>query len=61
MGGVFWRGGSQEVIKPTASAQLKMEDTCILCNVIETFWRRKVTKVEKWGPFVPFKLQMALT
>jgi hypothetical protein len=37
MGGVFWRGGSQEVAKLTATAQLKMEDACIFRNVIETF------------------------
>jgi hypothetical protein len=38
MGGVSWRGGSQEVAKPTAIARLKMEeDACILCNVIEIF------------------------
>jgi len=37
-----------------------MEDAYILCNVIETFWWRKVTKVERWGPFAPFKFQMAL-
>jgi hypothetical protein len=47
MGGVFWKGGSQEVAKPMAIAQLKMEDTCIFCNVIETFWQRKVIKVER--------------
>jgi hypothetical protein len=60
MGGVSWRGGSREVVKFMATTQLKMEDACIFCNVIETFWRRKMTKVERWGPFVPFKLQMAL-
>jgi hypothetical protein len=60
MGGVSWRGGSQEVIKLTTTTQLKMEDTCILCNVIKTFWHKKMTKVEKWEPFVPFKFQMAL-
>jgi len=44
-----------------ATAQLKMEDTsCIFYNVIEIFWQRKVIKVERWGPFGPFKLQMAL-
>jgi hypothetical protein len=42
------------------TAQLKMEDVCIFCNVIETFWQRKMTKVERWGPFGTFKLQMAL-
>ncbi len=26
---VFWKGGSWEVAKPTATAQLKMEDTCL--------------------------------
>jgi hypothetical protein len=47
MGGVFWRGGSREVAKPTAIAQLKMEDACIFYNAIEIFWQRKVTKVER--------------
>jgi hypothetical protein len=37
IGGVSSRGGSQEVAKPMASTQLKMEDDCILCNMIETF------------------------
>jgi hypothetical protein len=41
MGGMFWKGGSQEVIKHVAIAQLKMEDAYILCNVIEIFWRKK--------------------
>jgi hypothetical protein len=42
------------------TTQLKMEDTCIICNVIETFWWKKMTKVEIWGPSSLFKLQMAL-
>jgi hypothetical protein len=37
MGGVFKRGGSQEIARPTITAQLKMEDAYILCNVIEIF------------------------
>jgi hypothetical protein len=41
MGGVFWRGGSQKVAKPTTIAQLKMEDACILRNVIELFDKEK--------------------
>jgi hypothetical protein len=60
IGGVSWRGGSQEVAKLTIIAQVKMEDVCILCNVIKKIWQRKVTKVEKWGPFGPFMFQMAL-
>jgi hypothetical protein len=60
MGGVFWRGGSQEVAKPMATAWLKMEDTCIFGNVIEFFWQIKVMKVERKGPFDLFKLQMPL-
>jgi hypothetical protein len=48
MGSVFWRGGSQEVTKPMAIIRLKMENVCILCNVIKTFWWRKVPKVERW-------------
>jgi hypothetical protein len=37
MGGVSSKGGSQEVAKPMIIAQLKMEDVCIFCNVIEIF------------------------
>jgi hypothetical protein len=60
MGDVSWRGGSQEVAKPTTTIQLKMEDSCSLCNVIEIFCQKKVTKTKRNGPFGPFKLQMAL-
>ncbi len=61
MGGMSWRRGSQEVAKLMAIAQFKMEDTsCIFYNVTEIFWQRKVIKVERWGPFGSFKLQMAL-
>ncbi len=54
-------GGSWKVAKPIAIAQLKMEDACILCSVIEIFWQRKVTKIGRGGPFSPLKLQMTLT
>ncbi len=37
IGGVLRRGGRRKVNKPTTIAQHKMEDDCILCNVIETF------------------------
>jgi hypothetical protein len=30
------------------TALFKMEDACILCNVIKTFWQKKVTKVKKY-------------
>jgi hypothetical protein len=43
-----------------ATFQLKMEDACSLCNVIEIFCQRKVTKTKRRGPSSPFKLQMAL-
>jgi hypothetical protein len=46
MGGVFWRGGSREVTKPTVATQLKMEDVCIFCNVIKKHLWKKMTKVE---------------
>jgi len=35
MGGVPPRGGSWEIARPIVIAQLKMEDVCILCNIIE--------------------------
>ncbi len=60
MGGVSWRGGSCKVAKPMTTTQLKMEDTCILRNVIEIFWQRKMTKVKIWTPSSLFKLQMAM-
>jgi hypothetical protein len=31
------RGGSWEVVKPTTTTRLKMEDVCIFYNMIETF------------------------
>jgi hypothetical protein len=37
MGGVSWKGGSQELVKPMTITRLKMEDACILCNLIEFF------------------------
>jgi hypothetical protein len=37
-----------------------MEDTCNLCNVIEIFSPKKVTKIERRGLFGPFKLQTTL-
>jgi hypothetical protein len=30
-----------------------MKDACILCNVIETFWPKKMTKVENEGLLSP--------
>jgi hypothetical protein len=60
MGSVSWRGGSWEVAKPTAIAWLKMEHACILCNVIETFWQRKLTKTKRWRHSGLFKIRMAL-
>ncbi len=60
MGGVFEKGGSQEVATPTAIARLKMEGAYILCNVIEIIWQRKVTKTKKGRPTSPFRLQITL-
>ncbi len=51
MGNVSWRGGSREIIRPTATTQLKMEGACNLCNVIEIFCWRKITKTGRGGPF----------
>jgi hypothetical protein len=57
MGDVSWKGGSQKVVKLiTTTTQLKMADACSLCNVIEFFCLKKITKIEKGGPSSPFKL-----
>jgi hypothetical protein len=37
MVGVSWRGGSQKLTKLASTTQFKMEDVCILCNVIDIF------------------------
>jgi hypothetical protein len=37
MGRVSWRGGSQDVVRPMVTTQLKMEGACILCKMIEIF------------------------
>jgi hypothetical protein len=47
MGVVSLKGGSQEVVRPMATAQFKMEDVYIFCNVIEIFCLRKVTKTRR--------------
>ncbi len=60
MGGVFWRGGSRKVVRPTTTAWLRMEDVYIFCNVIKKIYWKKVTKIEKGGPSSPCKLQMEL-
>jgi hypothetical protein len=41
MGVVFRRGGSWEVFRPITTAQFKMEDAYIFCNVIKIFWCKK--------------------
>ncbi len=41
MGSVSWKVGSWEVVKLTTTTQLKMEDACILCNVIKLFGEEK--------------------
>jgi len=56
IGGVSWGGENKKIGKFTIITQLKMEDVSIFCNVIETFWQKKMTKVEKWKPSSPFKL-----
>lgn len=43
-----------------ATAWLRMEDVYILCNMIKTFWRRKVIEIERWKPFGLSMLQMTL-
>jgi hypothetical protein len=53
MGGVCWKGGSQELAKPTTTTQLKMENTCILCNVIKVFTKKgdQSRKMKASNPF----------
>jgi hypothetical protein len=51
MEGVSWRIGSWEVTKPTSIAQLKMEDACILYNVIKI---KKKDQGKKMKVFCPF-------
>jgi hypothetical protein len=41
IGGVFWKGGSQEVVRPTTTTRLKMENAYIFCNVIKIFLSKK--------------------
>jgi hypothetical protein len=56
MGGAFSRGGSWEVARPTATAQLKMEDVCILCNVIEKKFTEKSNKDKRRSAFCSFEV-----
>jgi hypothetical protein len=35
--GASWRGGSRKLTRLASIARLKMEDVCILCNVIDNF------------------------
>jgi hypothetical protein len=60
MGGVFWKGGSEEVARPIVIAQFKMEGAYILCTIIEIIWQRKVTKTERGRPSSPSRLQITL-
>ncbi len=48
------------MIRPTATARLKMEDAHSFCNVIEIFHQKKVTKTKRGKPYGHFKLQMTL-
>jgi hypothetical protein len=41
MGGVFWKGGSWKVIKPTIIARLNMENAFNVYNVIKIFYKKK--------------------
>jgi hypothetical protein len=40
-------GGSQEVVRLIATTGFKMEDACILRNIIEIFIPRKVIKTKR--------------
>jgi hypothetical protein len=41
MESMSWRGESQELVKPMAIIQFKMENVYIFCNVIESFDKEK--------------------
>jgi hypothetical protein len=41
--------GQCKILNECLGAQLKMEDACNLCNVIEFFCQRKPTKTKKKG------------
>jgi hypothetical protein len=38
---------SRELVKPTTIAQLKMDDVCIFCNIIEIFLMKKSNQNRK--------------
>ncbi len=60
MKSVFWRGGSRKVVRLIVTTQLKMEDVCTLCNIIEKIWWKKVIKTERGGFGNLFKFQITL-
>jgi len=51
---MFWKGGSQEMARLAIMAWFKMEDTCILSNIIEFFWQKKSNQDRKRRAF-PFE------
>ncbi len=53
MGGVSWMGGNQELVRPTTATWFKMEDVCILCNVIEISFI-KISNQKKEEYFLAF-------
>jgi len=48
MGVMYQRGESREVVRPIATAWLKMKNACILCNIIEIIWPRKNQQKNKF-------------
>ncbi len=55
MGGVSSRGGSREVDRFMVIVQLKMEDVCILRNVIEILKWRKSNQDKKMKASLSFQ------
>jgi hypothetical protein len=56
--GCILKGGNWEVARPTAIARLKMEDACILCNVIEFFLTEKSNQNRKRRALYPFEVPL---
>jgi hypothetical protein len=54
------KGGSQEIVKPMAITQLKVEDAYNLCNVIKKNLTKQSDQGRKMRAFCPLQVQKAL-